>query len=70
MKIKKNALLIILVLSLFFLGLNLSWLFRKESLYNITFSDFKYAIGLFLSSAALFIAYLTELKKEKNKDKL
>ncbi|WP_394776914.1 hypothetical protein [Flavobacterium sp.] len=67
MKIKKNVLLIVLVLSLFFLGLNLSWLFEKENLNSITFSDFKYSIGSFLSSLALFMSYIAALKEEIKK---
>ncbi|MDY0988868.1 hypothetical protein SOM12_15655 [Flavobacterium sp. CFBP9031] len=69
MKVKKNILLIVLVFSLFFLGINLSWLFQKENFDNITFFDFKYAIGPFLSSVALFIAYVTAIKKENKNNR-
>ncbi len=66
MKIKKQILFVLLVIALFYLGLTLSWLFKKENLNNITFSDFKYSIAPFLSSIAIFIGYITEMRKTNN----
>lgn len=68
MKIKKQILFVLLVIALFYLGLTLSWLFKRENLDNITFTDFKYSIGPFLSSIAIFIGYIIEMRKEKKKE--
>lgn len=67
MKIKKNILFVLLVVSLFYLGLTLSWLFKIEDFNTIKYSDFKYSLGPLLSSLAIFIGYIKELKTEKNK---
>jgi hypothetical protein len=67
MKIKIYILLGFLVIALFYLGQTLSWLFKRENFENIKFSDFKYSIGPFLSSIAIFIGYIRELKKENRK---
>ncbi|SCY95654.1 hypothetical protein SAMN02927916_4318 [Flavobacterium anhuiense] len=63
MRINKNILLFLLTLSLFYLGLTLSWIFKKEDFTDIKICDFKYSIVPLLSSIAIFIGYITELKK-------
>ncbi|PBJ06635.1 hypothetical protein BSF42_40920 [Flavobacterium sp. ACN6] len=65
MKIRKNILLLLLIIALFYLGLTLSWLFKKEDFNDIKFSNFKYSIAPFLSSIAIFIGYINELNKNK-----
>jgi len=69
MKINKNILFILLVISLFYLGLTLSWLFERKNFDDLKFSDFKYSIAPFLSSIAIFIGYINALKKN-HKEKL
>ncbi len=69
MRIKKNILLLLLVIALFYLGLTLSWLFEKENFNGIKISDFKYSIVPLLSSIAIFIAYITELKRHNKERK-
>ncbi|MFG4005071.1 hypothetical protein [Flavobacterium aquidurense] len=49
-----------------YIGFTLSPILEKESLKDISFSDFKLSIGPFLSSLAVLISYRTEIKKEKS----
>lgn len=65
MKPKKNLLLTFLIVVLLYICFDLSSLFQKDSLQNISFSDFRYSIGPALTWFAVFLNYRAEIKKEK-----
>lgn len=66
MTTKKNLMLGFLIMASIYIGFTLSPILEKESLKDISFSDFKLSIGPFLSGLAVLISYRTEIKKEKS----
>lgn len=63
MRNRKTFTLIFLILVLFFIGYDLSRILQKESLKDISFSDFRLSIGPFLSGLAALLSYRAEIKK-------
>lgn len=66
MTTKKITILLLLFLILVFIGLDLSPILKKESLKDISFSDFRNSIGPVLTFIAVCLSYRTEIKKERN----
>lgn len=58
--------LFFLIAVLIFIGYELSPIFQKENINDISFSDFRSSIGPFLTFIAVYISYRTEIKKERN----
>lgn len=65
MTIKKKLMLLFIISVLLYIGFNLSSIFQKESINDISFSDFRNSIGPLLSGIAMFLNYRTGIKKEK-----
>ncbi len=61
---RKSFLLILIIFSILFIGINLSPLLRKD-LKDISYSDFRLVIAPFLTTVGILITY-TELKRRKN----
>lgn len=63
---RKKFVIIFLILVLLFIGFDLAPLLQKESLKEISFSDFRLSIGPFLSGIAVFMSYRAGIKKDRN----
>ncbi|MFH6993133.1 hypothetical protein [Flavobacterium sp. FlaQc-48] len=69
MSTQKKKLLIFLILTLLFIGYDLNQILQKESIKDISFLDFRFSIGPFLTFIAVFLSYKEEIKKKKNTTK-
>ncbi|WET01041.1 hypothetical protein [Flavobacterium sp. YJ01] len=66
MKAQKRFTQIFLIIVLLYITFDLGPLLQKESLKDISFSDFRNSIGVALSGTGVFLSYGSAIKKEKN----
>ncbi|MBB4801274.1 hypothetical protein HNP37_001313 [Flavobacterium nitrogenifigens] len=65
MKAQKTFTLIFLIIVLLYIGFDLGPLFfQKESIKDISFSDFRNSIGVALSGTGVYLSYRSAIKKE------